>query len=78
MRSLFAEEPLEAAWTTAERSDRIRIHEAKPQQFGSNFDLRAMKPTPIEDPEHVDKGRAKGHLMPMPDYTCEMRQFYRQ
>jgi hypothetical protein len=59
-------------------SDRIRIHEGKPQRFGSNFDLRTMKPTPIEDPEHVDERRAQVHLMPMADYTCEMHQFYRR
>lgn len=57
-------------------SDRIRIHEGKPQRFGSNFDLRTMQPTPIEDPEHVDERRAKAHLMPMVDYACEMHQVY--
>jgi hypothetical protein len=57
-------------------SDRIRIHEGKPQRFGSNFDLKTMQPTPIEDPEHVEQRRAQVHLMPMADYRCEMRQMY--
>jgi hypothetical protein len=57
-------------------SDRIRVHEGKPQRFGSNFDLKKLEPTPIEDPEHVDERRAQVHLMPMSDYRCEMRLMY--
>jgi hypothetical protein len=58
-------------------SDRIRIHEGKPQRYGSNFDLRTMQPTPIEDPGLVDERRAQAHLMPMADYSCEIRQLYK-
>ena len=57
-------------------SDRIRVNEGKPQRFGSNFD-KTMHATPIEDPEHVDERRAQVHLMPMADYSCEMREMYR-
>ncbi len=57
-------------------SDRIRVHEGKPQRFGSNFDLKTMRPTPIEDPAHVDERRAQAHLMPMADYSCEIKQAY--
>jgi hypothetical protein len=57
-------------------SDRIRIHEGKPQRFGSNFDLKTMQPTPIEDPEHVNERRARVHLMPMSDYRCEIQAMY--
>jgi hypothetical protein len=61
----------------AMRSDRIRIHEGKSQRYGSNFDMKTMEPTPIEDPEHVDERRAEVHLMPMADDRCVMRQAYR-
>lgn len=56
--------------------DRIRVHEGKPQRYGSNFDLKTLQPTPIDDPEHVDERRAQVHLMPMADYRCVMREMY--
>jgi hypothetical protein len=57
--------------------DRIRVHEGKPQLYGSNFDLKTMQPTPIEDSEHVDERRARVHLMPLADYRCVIEQMYR-
>jgi hypothetical protein len=57
-------------------ADRIRVNEGKLQRYGSNFDLKTMQPTPIEDAGHVDERRARVHLMPMADYTCEIRQQY--
>jgi hypothetical protein len=57
-------------------ADRIRVNEGKPQRYGSNFDLKIMQPTPIEDAEHVDERRARVHLMPMADYGCVIRHQY--
>ena len=56
--------------------DRIRVHEGKPQRYGSNFDLKTLQPTPIDDPQHVDDRRAQVHLMPMVDYRCLMHEMY--
>lgn len=60
----------------ANLQDRIRIHEGKLQIYGSNFDLKTLQPTPIEDPRHVDERRARVGLMPLADYSCVMRHMY--
>ena len=60
----------------ARLSDRILVHEEKPQRYGtqidwssSNFELRN-----IENVEEVEANRAQIGLMPLKDYGC-MRSF---
>ena len=53
-------------------TDRIRVHEGKPQVYGTQ--LRAdLKPFPIEDETHVDERRTKAGLQPLEDYLSQIQ-----
>lgn len=67
-------DPSELAMLT----DRVLIHEGKPQRYGTQFgnDGSGLKPGKMEDPAHVDQRRASVGLGPLADYSCAMGVVY--
>ena len=59
-------------------TDRVLVHQGKPQRYGTQFfeSGGAMKPQPIEDPLQVDQRRAALGLGSMADYACTLRVMY--
>jgi hypothetical protein len=55
--------------------DRVRVHDGRPQLYGTQFTLidGELCPEPIEDPEHLDERRAQVGLGPFADYEARMR-----
>ncbi|MFZ5496137.1 MAG: DUF6624 domain-containing protein [Verrucomicrobiota bacterium] len=51
--------------------DRVRMHQRKPQVYGTQFEDDA--PYPIEDIEHVDERRRAVGLGPLQEYIDHMR-----
>jgi hypothetical protein len=60
-------------------TDRVRVHQGRPQVYGSQFKLSSQElvPDPIEDEAHVDERRKSVRLAPMADYACVMRVRYK-
>jgi hypothetical protein len=58
--------------------DRVRIHEGKPQLYGTQFTQVVVQyrwePFPIEDPERVDERRAAVGLSPLAEYAAQMER----
>jgi len=56
----------------ARLSDRVLLHQGKPQRFGTQFDWTADKfhPKPMEEPDEVAAHRRQIGLMPLDDYAC--------
>ena len=67
-------DPSEIAMLT----DRVLIHEGKPQRYGTQFgdDGSGLKPGKMEDPAHVDQRRASVGLGPLAEYSCVIRVVY--
>lgn len=59
-------------------TDRVLVHQAKPQRYGTQFTGSGdeLKPQPIEDPAHVDQRRAALGLGSLADYACMLRVIY--
>ncbi len=59
-------------------TDRVLIHQGKPQRYGSQFgnDGSGLKPGKMEDPGHVDQRRASVGLGTLAEYTCAMQAIY--
>ncbi|MGW4411361.1 DUF6624 domain-containing protein [Nonomuraea sp. NPDC004702] len=58
--------------------DRVRVHEGRPQVYGTQYRQTAedgFGPHPIEDPEHLDERRAEMGLEPHAEYDRHMRQY---
>jgi hypothetical protein len=53
-------------------TDRIRVHEGKPQVYGTQLHAN-LKPFPIEDETHVDERRMKAGLQPLADYLSQIQ-----
>ncbi len=75
------------AWQLAKLTDRIRVHEGRPQRYGTQFDWDAngdVSPLTIEDPSRVDELRARVDLShsprqrPVIDATCRATAQVRQ
>ena len=58
--------------------DRVRIHQGKPQVYGSQgrWENGVLGLQPIEDEANVDKRRAEVGLEPLADYLARMRASY--
>jgi hypothetical protein len=58
--------------------DRVRIHQGKPQIYGSQgrWENGVLGLQPIEDEANVDKRRAEVGLEPLADYLARMRTSY--
>jgi len=67
-------DPVEVAMLT----DRVLIHQGKPQRYGTQFgnDGSGLKPAKMEDPAHVDRRRASVGLGPLAEYSCVIRVVY--
>jgi hypothetical protein len=60
----------------AQLEDRVRVHEGRPQLFGTQFDWDAdgqMSPLPIEDPGGVEGRRRAVHLPPLAETVARQR-----
>jgi|SRR5882672_10030456 len=66
--------PAELAMLT----DRVLIHQGKPQRFGTQFGNNGsgLKPGKMEDPAHVDQRRASVGLGTLAEYACAIRAVY--
>jgi hypothetical protein len=55
--------------------DRVRVHDGRPQLYGTQFDVidGELQPSPIEDPERLDERRAEAGLDPFAAYEARMR-----
>ncbi len=76
LQKLAEEGKIEKA-LVAKTIDRIRVFEGKKQIYGTNFDWDengALNPTPIEDPDNVDKLRMSMGLESISESTLKMRQ----
>lgn len=61
--------------------DRIRVHEGRPQRYGTQYDWDStgqLSPLPIEAPEHVDERRRAVGLGPLAEQTRRQREFAAQ
>lgn len=60
-------------------TDRVRVHEGRPQVYGSQFHFAGKEflPYPIEDEKNVDQRRKKVGLPPLADYACGLRVLYK-
>jgi hypothetical protein len=58
--------------------DRVRVHQGKPQVYGSQgrWENGVLGLQPIEDEANVDKRRAEVGLGPLADYLAGMRSMY--
>jgi hypothetical protein len=67
-------DPVEVAMLT----DRVLIHQGKPQLYGTQFgnDGSGLRPGKMEDPAHVDRRRASVGLGPLAEYSCVIRAVY--
>ncbi|HLQ12229.1 MAG TPA: DUF6624 domain-containing protein [Steroidobacteraceae bacterium] len=67
-------DPAELAMLT----DRVLIHQGKPQRYGSQFGNNGsgLKPGRMEDPAHVDQRRASVGLGTLAEYSCAMQVIY--
>jgi len=57
--------------------DRIRIHEGRPQRFGTQLDWDRndeLSPLPIEDEEGVDARRREAGLAPLAEHVRRVRE----
>jgi len=54
-------------------TDRVLIHEGKPQRFGTQLHMEdgRLAPIPVEDPEGLDERRRSAGLAPIEDYVRE-------
>jgi hypothetical protein len=59
-------------------TDRVLIHEGRPQRFGTQVRMEEgrLVPIPIEDPEDVDERRRSVGLGPIEDYLLETERSY--
>ena len=55
--------------------DRVRVHDGRPQLYGTQFTVTdgELRPSPIEDPERLDERRAEAGLGPFAAYEAQMR-----
>jgi hypothetical protein len=55
--------------------DRVRVHQGKPQVYGSQgrWENGVLNLQPIEDPENVDQRRAEVGLGPLDEYLARLR-----
>jgi hypothetical protein len=60
-------------------TDRIRVHDGKPQRYGTQFRIvdEVLVAYPIEDIANLDARRAAVGLMPMSEYAQLLRGMYR-
>jgi hypothetical protein len=67
-----------APWDFAMLTDRVLIHQSKPQRYATQFGERdgKMQPGPIEDPDHIDERRASVGLGPLAEYACVIEAVY--
>jgi hypothetical protein len=67
-------DPVEVAMLT----DRVFIHQGKPQRYGTQFgnDGSGLRPGKMEDPAHVDRRRASVGLGPLAEYSCVLQVVY--
>ncbi len=85
----FQERMLELLRAAAERgeadrsdvamlTDRVLVHEGRPQLYGTQFRIEhgQLVPYPIADVEGVDAARAAMGLMPMREYVAALRERY--
>jgi hypothetical protein len=58
--------------------DRLRVHQGKPQIYGSNFEIKDGKlvMTPAIDPKNLDKRRTKIGLPPIAEYAEGLKNLY--
>ena len=59
-------------------TDRVRVHEGRPQLYGTQFRLVGdeWEPFPIEDPGQVDQRRADAGLEPLAEYRAQIQRSY--
>jgi hypothetical protein len=55
--------------------DRVRVHEGRPQLYGTQFTVTDAEfgPCPIDDPDRLDERRAAAGLGPFADYEARIR-----
>ncbi len=59
--------------------DRVRMHDHRPQRFGSQLSTRPdgkYELYTLEDPAHVDARRERAGLPPLAEYLCEIEAVY--
>jgi hypothetical protein len=59
-------------------TDRVLVHNGKPQRYGNSFSIRngRLVPDPIEDIRGLDARRAALGLLPMREYVQKMSEAY--
>ena len=62
-------------WNLAYLEDRVRVHDGRPQLYGTQFTVTdgELRPSPIEDPQRLDERRAEAGLDPFAAYEAHMR-----
>jgi hypothetical protein len=55
--------------------DRVRVHDGRPQLYGTQFTVTdgELRPSPIEDPQRLDERRTEAGLGPFAAYEAQMR-----
>jgi len=55
--------------------DRVRVHDGRPQLYGTQFTVTdgILEPSPVEDPQRLDERRAQAGLDPFAVYEARMR-----
>ncbi|HTD59732.1 MAG TPA: DUF6624 domain-containing protein [Gemmatimonadaceae bacterium] len=59
--------------------DRVRMHDHRPQRFGSQLSERTdgnLELYLLDDPEHVEERRARVGLPPLKEYECQIEATY--
>jgi hypothetical protein len=58
----------------ARLTDRVLLHQGKPQLYGTQFDWTSGKfePRGVQDSAEIDTNRRQLGLMPLEDYACKM------
>ena len=66
-----------SAVNVAYLTDRVRMHEGKPQVYGTQFRRSNgdWEPYPIEDPDRVDERRAALGLATLAEYKKQLMRF---
>jgi hypothetical protein len=65
-------------WQQAYLTDRVLLHEGKPQEYGTQAIARdgRYQPRNLRDPGHVDQRRASAGLSPLAGYLARMAEHH--
>lgn len=55
--------------------DRVRLHQGRPQLYGTQLEVRGgrLQPFQLEDPDHVDERRSAAGLEPLAEYLAQAK-----